>query len=97
MLQYQGFPDDAYLVEAEDIWLTFEGAGQWTGFQWQIHPRGAAQSPADLGGVILLDGACYDATEQRAFLQAQIGGAIASPAPPASVARTRASSSSGDS
>lgn len=27
-------------------------------------------SPADLRGVILMDGACYDATEQRAFLQA---------------------------
>ncbi len=35
--------DDAYLVEAEDIWLTFEGAGQWTGYQWLIHPRGGAQ------------------------------------------------------
>lgn len=32
----------AYLVEAEDIWLTFEGAGQWTGFQWLVHPRGRA-------------------------------------------------------
>lgn len=40
--------DDAYLVEAEDIWLTFEGAGQWTGYQWLIHPRGGAQTPADV-------------------------------------------------
>jgi hypothetical protein len=40
--------DDAYLVEAEDIWLTFEGAGQWTGYQWQIHPRGGAQPPAEV-------------------------------------------------
>lgn len=40
--------DDAYLIEAEDIWLTFEGAGQWTGYQWQIHPRGGAQQPADV-------------------------------------------------
>lgn len=29
-----------------------------------------ALSPADLRGVILLDGACYDAAQQRAFLQA---------------------------
>lgn len=40
--------DDAYLVEAEDIWLTFEGAGQWTGYQWLIHPRGGAQSPPEV-------------------------------------------------
>jgi hypothetical protein len=40
--------DDAYFVEAEDIWLTFEGAGQWTGYQWLIHPRGGAQPPADV-------------------------------------------------
>lgn len=40
--------DDAYLVEAEDLWLTFEGAGQWTGYQWLIHPRGAAQPPAPI-------------------------------------------------
>jgi hypothetical protein len=40
--------DDAYLAEAEDIWLTFEGAGQWTGYQWLIHPRGGAQPAADV-------------------------------------------------
>jgi hypothetical protein len=37
--------EDAYLREAEDLWLTFEGAGQWTGYQWLIHPRGGAASP----------------------------------------------------
>ena len=31
---------DAYLSEAEDLWLTFEGAGQWVGFQWLVHPSG---------------------------------------------------------
>ncbi|HYK00521.1 MAG TPA: hypothetical protein VE974_02110 [Thermoanaerobaculia bacterium] len=40
--------DDAYLVEAEDIWLTFEGAGQWTGYQWLIHPRGGAETSMDV-------------------------------------------------
>jgi hypothetical protein len=40
--------EDAYLVEAEDIWLTFEGAGQWTGYQWLVHPRGGAQPAADI-------------------------------------------------
>jgi hypothetical protein len=39
---------DAYLAEAEDIWLTFEGAGQWTGYQWLVHPRGGAQPAADV-------------------------------------------------
>jgi hypothetical protein len=32
---------DAYWTRAEDLWLTFEGAGQWAGYQWVIHPRGA--------------------------------------------------------
>jgi len=40
--------DDAYFVEAEDIWLTFEGAGQWTAYQWLIHPRGGARPPAEV-------------------------------------------------
>lgn len=31
---------DAYLTEAEDIWLTFEGAGQWVGYQSAMHPAG---------------------------------------------------------
>jgi hypothetical protein len=34
---------DAYFVEAEDIWLTFEGAGQWVAYQWLVHPRSGAQ------------------------------------------------------
>lgn len=38
--------DDAYLVEAEDLWLTFEGAGQWVAFRWLVHPQGGAQTPA---------------------------------------------------
>jgi hypothetical protein len=40
--------DDAYLVEAEDLWLTFEGSGQWAAYQWMVHPKGAAQKPADV-------------------------------------------------
>lgn len=31
---------DAYLTEAENIWLTFEGSGQWVGYQWIVHPSG---------------------------------------------------------
>jgi hypothetical protein len=40
--------DDAYFTEAEDLWLTFEGAGQWTGYQWLIHSRGGARPPAEV-------------------------------------------------
>ena len=39
--------EDAYLVEAENIWLTFEGAGQWAGYQWLIHPRGGGVDTAE--------------------------------------------------
>ncbi len=31
---------DAYFAEAEDVWLTFEGTGQWVGYQWVVHPSG---------------------------------------------------------
>ena len=39
---------DAYLRDAEDIWLTLEGSAQWAGYQWVIRrdggkvPRGVA-------------------------------------------------------
>lgn len=33
---------DAYLREAEDIWLTLEGSAQWAGYQWVIRPDGGA-------------------------------------------------------
>jgi hypothetical protein len=39
--------EDAYLVEAEDLWLTFEGAGQWVAYQFQIHPRGGGLAVAE--------------------------------------------------
>jgi len=31
---------DAYLAEAEDIWLTMEGSAQWAGYRWLIDPHG---------------------------------------------------------
>jgi hypothetical protein len=37
---------DAYMAEAEPIWLTFEGAGQWTGYQWLVDPKGAGLQAA---------------------------------------------------
>jgi hypothetical protein len=32
---------DAALAEAENIWLTFEGSGQWVGYHWLIDAHGA--------------------------------------------------------
>ena len=32
--------ENAYLVEAEDTWLTLEGSGQWVAYQWLVHPSG---------------------------------------------------------
>lgn len=40
--------NDAYFAQAEDLWLTFEGAGQWVGYQWLVHPRGGAERPDEL-------------------------------------------------
>ncbi|UPT62342.1 MAG: hypothetical protein M0D54_18560 [Hyphomonadaceae bacterium JAD_PAG50586_4] len=35
---------DSYLTEAEEIWLTLEGAGQWAGYRWLIDPNGGGVS-----------------------------------------------------
>lgn len=35
---------DAHLSEAEVIWLTLEGAGQWAGYRWLIDPNGGGVS-----------------------------------------------------
>lgn len=34
--------DNAYLGQAEDLFLTLEGSGQWAGLQWLMHAEGAA-------------------------------------------------------
>lgn len=39
---------DAYLTEAEDLWLTFEGAGQWAAYRWLVDPRGGGSRPEDV-------------------------------------------------
>lgn len=36
----------AYLKEAEDLWLTLEGSGQWLGYRWLTERRGGDRSPA---------------------------------------------------
>lgn len=61
--------DDAYLLEAEDIWLTFEGAGQWVGYQWVIHSRGAAQ-PAEETIARYTNGRQWSQTEGFAVVMA---------------------------
>jgi len=39
---------DAYLLEAEDLWLTFEGSGQWLAYRWLTDTRGGGVKPADV-------------------------------------------------
>jgi len=41
---------DAYLAEAEDLWLTFEGSGQWLAYRWMTDTRGGGAKPADVLG-----------------------------------------------
>lgn len=35
--------DLAYLAEAEDLWLSLEGSGQWLGYRWLADPGGGAR------------------------------------------------------
>lgn len=37
--------DDAYLADAEDVFLTMEGSAQWAAYQWLVDPRGGAADP----------------------------------------------------
>jgi hypothetical protein len=37
--------EDACLREAEDLWLTLEGSGQWVGYEWLVHDDGAGATP----------------------------------------------------
>ena len=36
--------DFAYLAEAEDVWLTLEGSGQWLGYRWLMDRNGGGHS-----------------------------------------------------
>lgn len=38
--------EDRCLREAEDLWLTLEGTGQWVGYEWLLHPEGAGATAA---------------------------------------------------
>jgi hypothetical protein len=37
---------DAYMAEAEPVWLTLEGSGQWLAYTWEVDPRGG-RVPSD--------------------------------------------------
>ena len=43
--QDRWYKDDDYLSEAEGLWLTLEGSGQWVAHQWLIDPKGGAVDP----------------------------------------------------
>ncbi len=66
---------DVYYSEAEDIWLTFEGAGQWTGYQWLVHPAGGDVPAADVR-TRFVNGRWWSQTEGFAVVMAlnRIGG-----------------------
>lgn len=61
--------DDAYFGEAENIWLTFEGAGQWVAYQWMVHPRGGAR-PIDEAMERFTRGRWWSQTEGFALVMA---------------------------
>lgn len=39
---------DAYQTEAEALWLTLEGSGQWLAYSWEVDPRGGRVPAADV-------------------------------------------------
>ena len=39
---------NAYMAEAEPVFLTLEGSGQWVAYKWEIDPHGAAIDPAEI-------------------------------------------------
>jgi hypothetical protein len=39
---------DAYMAEAEPVWLTLEGSGQWLAYTWMIDARGGRVPSADV-------------------------------------------------
>lgn len=41
--------EDAYLAEAEDLWMTLEGSGQWVGYTWVVGEVGAEDALRGFG------------------------------------------------
>jgi hypothetical protein len=39
---------DTYMAEAEPVWLTLEGSGQWLAYTWEVDPRGGRVSSGDI-------------------------------------------------
>jgi hypothetical protein len=39
---------DSYQTEAEALWLTLEGSGQWLAYSWEVDPHGGGVSPSDV-------------------------------------------------
>jgi hypothetical protein len=46
---------NAYMADAEPIWLTLEGSGQWVGYTWETDPRGGGVKPANVLPGLLSD------------------------------------------
>ena len=39
---------DAYMADAEPVWLTLEGSGQWLAYTWAVDPHGGRVPPGDV-------------------------------------------------
>ena len=39
---------DSYQAEAEALWLTLEGSGQWLAYSWEVDPHGGKVQPSDV-------------------------------------------------
>jgi hypothetical protein len=75
---YQG--PDALYTEAEDLFLTMEGMGQWAAYLWLVDPAGGAMSRADALTFIRRGGRRWSQDEGLALLLALSRLDSASPA-----------------
>ena len=39
---------DAFMADAEPVWLTLEGSVQWLAYTWEVDPHGGRVPPGDV-------------------------------------------------
>jgi hypothetical protein len=64
---YLGGADSVY-AQAEDLFLSMEGAGQWFAYLWLTGPKGGAMMPAEALPFIRRDGRHWSQDEGLALL-----------------------------
>jgi hypothetical protein len=62
--------EDDYLAEAEDIWLTMEGSGQWAGYKWAVNSKGGGMQAADVMTEYVRGGGWWSQSEGFALAMA---------------------------